>query len=293
MADFLDFIDDDEEEEDVVKEEVNSLEHDTRSDNQQLSNTKESNNNNVKLLLDQRSPACGVLKFHNGIEESLILTVERDLSITNAEEVLAAVDKFCYSRHWMMHIGPEKGKILDNVVLNNAKNNLVCVELGSYCGYSAVRMASKFKYDDSILYCVECDPSCCNWTRRLCCKAGITSKVHVIEGDAESAIDMLSSNGVRIDVLFIDHDKSKYLTDLIRFEASGLLKPGAVVVADNILSFGVPLVEYLEHVRQTVEEGGLYKSSVLYRSTIEYSTTQEFVECGNELEDGIEISYLM
>ena len=51
-----------------------------------------------------------MLKFHNGIEESLIVNIERDESIVTAEDVLSAVDHYCYSRHWMMHIGPRKRK---------------------------------------------------------------------------------------------------------------------------------------------------------------------------------------
>lgn len=46
---------------------------------------------------------------------------------------------------------------------------------------------------------------------------------------------------VGVDVLFIDHEKTLYLDDLRMVEAAGLLNEGAVVVADNVLSFGQPL----------------------------------------------------
>jgi len=46
---------------------------------------------------------------------------------------------------------------------------------------------------------------------------------------------------VGVDVLFIDHEKALYLDDLRMVEAAGLLNAGAVVAADNVLSFGQPL----------------------------------------------------
>ena len=41
-------------------------------------------------------------------------------------------------------------------------------------------------------------------------------------------------------VLFIDHDKSKYLTDLKLLREHGVLAQGCVVIADNVLSFNEP-----------------------------------------------------
>jgi hypothetical protein len=52
-----------------------------------------------------------------------------------------------------------------------------------------------------------------------------------------------------VDLLFIDHEKSQYLSDLQIIESHQLLQPGSVVVADNVLSFGRPLQAYLDHVR--------------------------------------------
>lgn len=236
-----------------------------------------------------------VMQFHNGIEESLLLTIERDSSLLSAADVIEAVDHFCYSRHWMMHIGPVKGKILDDVVTQKQENHdlpLFCLELGSYCGYSTVRIASQFANSGSVVYSVEREASCCAWTRRLCEKAGLSSRVKVLEGCVEAGIEALLKEGVLIDILFIDHDKAQYLQDLQLLESSGLLKKGAVVVADNILSFGIPLANYLEHVRLPVEQGGRYSTSQLHRRAVEYSSSSDCVEAGSQLEDGIEVSFL-
>jgi len=71
-----------------------------------------------------------------------------------------------------------------------------------------------------------------------------------------------------------------------------LLHPGCVVVADNVLSFGAPLTDYLDHVRATE---GPYASSLLREGHVEYSAVGGAAERGAEDElmlDGVEISVL-
>lgn len=54
---------------------------------------------------ESRPPTCGVLAFHNGTEEAMLLYVERTATKNDPRTILAAIDKFCYTRHWMMNIG--------------------------------------------------------------------------------------------------------------------------------------------------------------------------------------------
>ena len=217
-------------------------------------------------LLQQRDPSCSVLSFHNGIEDAMLLFVERFLQqnlqkqSANGRETISlaalrAVDIFCYSRHWMMHIGDQKGKLLDEIVnkLQSPQQDLVltCVEIGSYCGYSAVRIASLFRNDQSKLFCIERDARCLEWTRKLVSLAGLSDRVILIDGECEDGIRYLQQNHPQpIDFLFIDHDKGMYLSDLKLFEETGLLRsPGGIVCADNVLSLGRPLEDYMNHVR--------------------------------------------
>jgi catechol O-methyltransferase len=221
---------------------------------------------NRESLLQQRDPSCSILTFHNGIEDAMLLFVERFLHQNNHKfpanerklsfEVLRAVDIFCYSRHWMMHIGDQKGQFLDRIVhqlQSHREDLLTCVEIGSYCGYSAVRIASLFQNDQSKLFCIERDAKCLEWTRKLVSLAGLSDRVILINGQCEDGIRFLQQNHLHpIDFLFIDHDKGMYLSDLKLFEATGLLRsPGGIVCADNVLSLGRPLEDYLNHVRGT------------------------------------------
>lgn len=144
-----------------------------------------------QVMLLKRPQNCGVMAFHGGTEESLFLFVKRNAQQGHPSSVLKAIDVFCYSRHWMMHTGDRKVQFLDkalqlskelklrasiniqnkdfSIIDNRIKSayditngtkvgttdGLICLEIGSYCGYSAVKIAATFKEsDDSFLYCI-------------------------------------------------------------------------------------------------------------------------------------------
>jgi len=72
-----------------------------------------------------------------------------------------------------------------------------------------------------------------------------------------------------VDFVFVDHAQSHYLSDLMLLLDSGLLRAGAVVVADNVKVPGAP--KYLAYMRERegidwwTEE---YKTYVEYQSVI-------------------------
>jgi catechol O-methyltransferase len=170
--------------------------------------------------------------------------------------------------------------------LDDNNSRIVCLEIGSYCGYSAVKIASRLRPARDVLYCVERDPNCVRWTNRLLEYAGVSDRVRVIEGVVNEDTLTVIRNSIQtdtqssvqlhplIDVLFIDHDKKLYLQDLKTMESSGLLHSGSVVVADNVLSFGVTMSDYLDHVNRPSG----YQSSTLYKCFIEYSVAEEYEE---------------
>ena len=53
-------------------------------------------------------------------------------------------------------------------------------------------------------------------------------------------------------MLFIDHFEQYYLPDLRISESLGLVQPGTIVVADNIISPGAP--KYAEYIRLSKDE---------------------------------------
>lgn len=259
----------------------------------------------IENLLKQRPKNCGILSFHNGIEDSMLLHVYNNSVKNDVTSILNAIDMFCWSRHWMMHSGPEKGKYLIDILknLNNdIKENrpIIMVEIGSYCGYSSILLGS-YLNNKGHLFCIEANEKCVNWSKKLIAYAGLENKITVLHLDVSNEIELFKrlkkdiSNidnnddddencDCFIDLLFIDHEKSRYLSDLLAFEKSGLIKQGTIVVADNVLSLGIPLNDYLNHVK---DENGLYVSETKYAS-LEYSRFDNSISTINV--DGSEIS---
>lgn len=132
---------------------------------------------------------------------------------------------------------------------------MVQVELGGYIGYScilfgnAVRKAGGKRY-----YSLEMNPEFAAVIMSLVDLAGLADIVKVIVGASDASIVRLVSEGQlhHIDLMFLDHYKPAYTTDLKLCEELKLITPGSVLAADNVIKPGNP--PYLEYVRRTVEE---------------------------------------
>lgn len=241
---------------------------------------------NIVQLIEQRPYENDVISFKNGTEESLFLFIEKHSEKGNYANILKTIDNFCWSRNWMMHLGDQKSKYLtDSIQLakntnRNISNNIMCLEIGSYCGYSTVTIAKDLN-EGSKLISVEINESCVNWTKRLVEFAGLSDRVIVIHGSINNPMTMnqiranILNEDKKFDLIFIDHDKNLYLKDLLIIESAQLLKSGCVVVADNIMTFGNNNTQYLNHVKDPL---GPFKESKTYESFIEYAvpiTTEE------------------
>mmetsp|Transcript_18358 Transcript_18358/g.16637 ORF Transcript_18358/g.16637 Transcript_18358/m.16637 type:complete len:292 (+) Transcript_18358:2-877(+) len=249
-------------------------------DNEEEIDLKDVVSENVSSLVLDRPVDSGVICFHNGTEDLMLLNVEKYAKRGNIDDILTNIDKFCYSRHWMMHVGDQKGFYLKNAIKESKRksNNkpIICLELGSYCGYSALCIASQLDDGDK-LYSIESNQKCIKWTQRLIDFANVNHKVKIIHGSLESlntleiirnliTVDFSSNN--KLNFVFIDHDKRRYLTDLILLEQSNLMSSGCTVFADNINMLDNPNLGYLNHVR---DPNGNYFSSVNIDTYIEYS----------------------
>jgi catechol O-methyltransferase len=250
-----------------------------------------------------RPVSNGVMAFHNGTEEAMFLYAQRR-GVEGDLGVFDAIDEFCMKRHWMMHAGGPKRTILADVLRNLPEfasiGCLNILELGSYCGYSSSFFASLLqeREADGHIVCVEPEAKCVEWTSRMHRLVGVDSYTTVLP----TAVSALTSTTMNKDflervkatekapfqVLFIDHDKSKYLTDLKLLRKHGVLAEGCVVIADNVLSFNEPLDEYLDYVR------GEAQSSLQYDTRVEYSEAQIESDPKGEAyyKDALEVSRL-
>ncbi len=91
----------------------------------------------------------------------------------------------------------------------------------------------------------------------------------MVQGDSAEAIPTLRGP---FDLVFLDHWKAFYKRDLIAIEAHGLLRPGSLVVADNVGAIFEP-GEYLGYVRGSADYESEHRVS-----TIEYTDVPDAVE---------------
>ena len=142
------------------------------------------------------------------------------------------------------------------------------VEVGSATGYGALQMGVGFERNGGHLVTVDIDPDMVRTTRSNLKQAGLENTVTVIEGDALQVLPKLEGE---FDFVFIDALKRDYLKYLQALEPK--LKPGAVVVADNVIQSAREMRDYLEYVQ----------TSPKYETTI--------VRASMDKNDGMAISY--
>lgn len=129
------------------------------------------------------------------------------------------------------------------------------MECGGYIGYScilfgnAVRRSGGQRY-----YSLERNPVFGAVIKSLVDLAGLSDVVKVIIGSSDASLNRLHSSGElqHIDLMFLDHYKPAYTSDLKLCEELRLVTPGSVLAADNVISPGNP--PYLEYVRSSVEQ---------------------------------------
>jgi caffeoyl-CoA O-methyltransferase len=133
----------------------------------------------------------------------------------------------------MMQITPEQGALLGMLVRLIAPRAVV--EVGTFTGYSALVMARAMPDDASMICCdlsvVWTDIAVAHWEA-----AGVADRIDLRLGFAIETLRMLPL-GEWIDFAFIDADKGNYVN--YYEELVCRLRPGGVVVADNVLGGGL------------------------------------------------------
>ena len=180
----------------------------------------------------------------DGREDRLAAYVTEHARRGDLDDVIRVVDEFCYSQSMLMNVGDEKGEILDRAVGRAKPRRLL--ELGTYLGYSALRTA-RVMPPDAHLFSIEYLAANAAIARRIWEHAGVADRITAVVGslgDGGGTIARLESeHGFTrgsLDFLFIDHDKTFYLSDLERIVARRWLRDGAIVVADNVKFPGAP-----------------------------------------------------
>ena len=225
------------------------------------------------------------------LAQDLVAYVQSQADEGDAKAVVDAVDAFCWS-HPVMNVGDVKGAILDDILARVAPD--IVVELGMFWGYSATRMASATPPHVPIIS-IEPSKERAAIAHQIFAHAGIQDRITWLEGtgcdmiphlprviqDAVAQTKNQGEGGGEDDgagsppkiLFFFDHIKTEHVTDLQLAEREGLLPPGSVVVADNVIYPGAP--EFLDYVRGSDEW-----DTEFFPSWLEYST---------DIPDGLEV----
>jgi predicted O-methyltransferase YrrM len=131
------------------------------------------------------------------------------------------------------------------------------IEVGVFAGYGAIQMGIAFERTGGRLYSIEIDPKRAEVSRANIARAGLDDTVTVLCGDALEILPKLKG---RFDFLFLDAAKSDYLRYLKAVEPK--LRPGAVVVADNVIVHAAEMRDFLRYVRT----GGDYETATVRAS---------------------------
>lgn len=142
------------------------------------------------------------------------------------------------------------------------------VEVGTASGFGAINMGIAFERNGGHLWTHDIDPAAVQEARANLEKVGLENVVTVVEGDALKTMPNLEGP---LDFVFIDALKSDYLKYLKILEPK--LKPGAVVVADNVIKSAKAMQDFLDYIQNSPDY-----DTVIIRASMEKN-------------DGMTISY--
>jgi caffeoyl-CoA O-methyltransferase len=131
-----------------------------------------------------------------------------------------------------MQIGPEQGQFMALLVeLMGAKR---CLEIGTYTGYSALAVALALPPDGRLLAC-DVNEETTAVAKRYWAESGVAERIELRLAPALETLESLIAEGAEntYDFVFIDADKTNY--DSYYERSLTLLRPGGLVVVDNVL----------------------------------------------------------
>ncbi|KAF7240801.1 Catechol O-methyltransferase [Varanus komodoensis] len=112
-------------------------------------------------------------------EQRILNSVSYNAIRGDPESVLDCIDKYCSKNEWAMNVGDEKGLILDKIV--EEIDPSIVLELGTYCGYSAIRIARLLKPKARLLT-VENNAEFVPIAKEIIEIAGLSDKVLSLDG---------------------------------------------------------------------------------------------------------------
>jgi len=146
--------------------------------------------------------------FMFGRERQLLIHVINTAKEEDANSVLEAMDTF-WGKTFAMEGTSSwsvRGEMVDKVILD--KKPTKCLEIGTYCGYSALRIGKTLP-EDGLLVSIEVDPLFAAIATKIIEFAGLATKVKVLMGTVESQSARIARKFGKetADFVLCDHSK--------------------------------------------------------------------------------------
>jgi len=227
-------------------------------------------NNRLSYMWSLVKAATRKGETDDAIKERLVEHLLANAPKGDIQAAIKLIDEFGSKTSWLMNIGDEKGALLDDAVLRTQPKQ--ALELGAFCGYSGLRIAQALPAGGKLLS-IEMNPRNASISTRVWEHAGVADRVTAVVGtidDGRTISRLKTEFGLEpgsLDFLFIDHEQSRYLPDLLLLLEARLLRPGTVVLADNVKIPGAP--KYLAYMRE--REGKDWRTTE-HKTHVEYQS---------------------
>ncbi len=162
-----------------------------------------------------------------------VLEVLARLDAEDADERARGVPAAERSRQ----VAPATGRFLFSLVA--PQNDCGVLEVGASRGYSTIWLAAGVRYFTGRVLSLEHDPRKIEAWRQNVADAGLEEWAELLEGDAFETLPLVEDV---FDVVFLDAEKDDY--ERLFALAREKVEPGAVIVADNVLSHEETLGAY-------------------------------------------------
>lgn len=153
------------------------------------------------------------------------------------DAVLKKINQDTYANHPQAHMlsGHVQGKLLE--FISTIAQPKYILEIGSFTGYSALCLAKGLQPDGE-LHTIELRPEDAHTCAKNIAQSQLHKKIHLHVGNA---VDIIPSLPFEWDIVFIDADKTGYIT-YYEMVIPRLSKTG-IIIADNVLFHGQVLEE--------------------------------------------------
>jgi catechol O-methyltransferase len=169
-------------------------------------------------------------------ERELLLHVVDNAEEGDVDGILHAMNSF-----WDTHYSSEgtsfwsnREKKIDDIM--RSKSPSLCLEIGTYCGSSTIRIARQLP-EDGMLLSVEVDPLFAAIATKILEHARLSHKVKVLIGTVDKHINAIADECKRspndsVNFILCDHFKEQFIPDLQLLEGRNLVGAGTVVMGD-------------------------------------------------------------